>query len=116
MVRQQAFADPAAQMCVTHDDRQDMTWGVKNRKSRVLQHGSQDPCIGGLPETLFRMCPHVPDRGQCARSQMRAKRCGEDEAVSYAADRIDEGHGAADIAAHHAERLGQGAFYHAETM
>src|SRR5260370_9727234 len=66
---QQQFARAPALMCLTDDQRQDMTWRVEEGHAGRLEHRLQQPDIAPLPRALLRMSPDgLPSRA-VARSK-----------------------------------------------
>src|ERR1700704_6197642 len=84
VLRKQQFARAPALMCLTDDQRLDMTWRVEQGHAGRLEHRLQPPDIAFLPCALLRMSPDVLHSRESTRSKMRAKRGCEDEAVREA--------------------------------
>src|SRR5258706_3755589 len=103
-------------MCLTDDQRQDMTWRVDQRHAGRLEHRLQPPDIAFLPHASLRMSSDVLHSREGTRSKMRAKRGCEDEAVREAADDVNQQRGPGDIAAHHPEGLGERSLDERHTM
>src|SRR4030088_3776372 len=94
-------------MCITYDQRQDMTWRVEQGHAGRLEHRFQPPDIALLPRALLGMSSDVLHSREGPRSKMRAERGREDEAVREAADDVNQQRGPGDIAAHQPEGLGE---------
>src|SRR5260370_636910 len=77
----QQFARAPAPMCLTDDQRQDMTWRVEEGHAGRLEHRLQPPDIALLPRALLRMSSDVLHSREGTRSKMRAERGREDEAI-----------------------------------
>jgi len=90
----QQFARAPALMCLTDDQRQNMTWRVEQGHAGRLEHRLQPPDIAFLPRASLRMSSDVLYSREGTRSKMRAKRGCEDEAVREAADDVDQQCGA----------------------
>src|SRR5258708_13834633 len=96
-LHKQQFAGAPALMCLTDDQRQDMTWRVKQGHAGRLEHRLQPPDIAFLPRASLRMSSDVLHSREGTRSKMRAKRGCEDEAVREAADDVYQQRGPGSI-------------------
>src|SRR6266436_91779 len=112
----QQFARAPALMCLTDDQRQNMTWRVEQGHAGRLEHRLQPLDIAFLPRPSLRMSSDVLYSREGTRSKMRAKRGCEDEAVREAADDVNQQRGPGDIAAHHPKGLGERSLDERHTM
>ena len=116
VVLEQEFTASPAQMGVADHQRQDMAWRIRHRHVRLSKHRLQPPDILPLENALRRMSLEMPHGRQCAGSEVRAKRRGENEAVGKAADHIHQQCRPGDIAAHDTERLRERSFDERDTI
>src|SRR5260370_7850702 len=86
VLHKQQFARAPALMCLTDDQRQDMTWRVEQGHAGRLEHRLQPPDIAFLPRASLRMSSDVLHSREGTRSKMRAKRGCEDEPLPQAPD------------------------------
>src|SRR5258708_35641082 len=68
----QQFARAPALMCLTDDQRPDMTWRVEEGHAGRLEHRLQPPGIALLPRALLQMSSGVLHGRECGRSTTRA--------------------------------------------
>jgi hypothetical protein len=82
----QQFASTPALMCLTDDQRQDMTWRVEHGHAGRPEHRLQPPDIALVSRALLGMSSDVLHSREGTRGKMRAERGREDEAVREAAN------------------------------